>query len=65
MRRRDKEKTMNEEKLYCVCGHTDEEHYNDGGDSTAKYGCEAGNNDGSLCRCEDFTHPFEPISEEI
>ena len=48
------------EVLYCVCGHSEEEHYNDGGDSTAKYGCEAGNGDGSLCRCDDFTLPFEP-----
>lgn len=46
--------------LYCLCGHSDEEHCNDGGDTTAKYGCEAGNNDGGLCYCEDFTLPNEP-----
>jgi len=57
---------MNEEKkLYCVCGHSDDEHYNDGGDTTAKYGCEAVKDDGSQCSCDDFTHPLEPIREEI
>lgn len=56
---------MNDEKLYCICGHTDEEHYNDDGDSTAKYKCEAENNDDSLCSCDDFTHPFEVVNEEI
>lgn len=47
--------------LVCICGHTAEEHYNDGGDYTSKVSCEAGLNDGSPCPCSDFTHPMEPI----
>ena len=45
-----------ETELYCICGHKDEDHYNDGGDSTAKYGCEAdnGRDDGLPCYCDDF-----------
>ena len=44
-----------DDELYCVCGHTDEEHYNDGGDYTSDVSCEAGLNDGSPCPCRDFT----------
>lgn len=50
--------------LHCgVCGHSEEQHFNDGGDATSKYSCEAGNNDGSLCSCEDFALPYDPLEE--
>jgi hypothetical protein len=47
------------DEMFCVCGHTDEDHFNDGGDETSKIGCEAWDNDGMPCACDDFTHPLE------
>lgn len=49
------------EVLYCFCGHSEEDHYGEPmGDESPKIPCQAGNNDGSLCRCDDFTLPNEP-----
>lgn len=45
--------------LYCICGHSEDDHSDS--DESSKVGCEAVDDWGSLCRCEDFELPGEIV----
>lgn len=44
----------------CICGHSEEQHFNDGGDYTSDVTCEAADQNGRLCPCKDYTDASDP-----